>query len=267
MSGELSLRQEEALARLRRLEVQPPAAVPAALLVRAPWWYRWALPAAVGVALAGLALTLPFLTVGESWDGPLSLKSGSSIELTPDQRMTVSLPRSQGVSLLEGPIQIRFHRLARGLVSGRTLAELDLSYGKLTMNASHSGPKLIQIHTPFLQVRVTGTKLFVEHLPGVGSRVGVMEGKVWVKPSLPGALWEPLTEGRALVVKPDGIVTQRPLEEVMSAGRPEPLGAVRPEPVEGRTDAQQGGPTEGSGSATEAGSGSDPLRFLWHEQE
>ena len=204
----LTPRQQEALEQLKVMPIPSAPALELALLREPPWGYRFLTPGPLLIVGMGFLLltlfVLPYATLPESWLGPVVLKSGSAITLAAGKNCEIQLPRSQGICILQGPAHLAIDRISRNLLTGQMEAALKLSYGDLFLKVDPAQPKRIQIQTPLLWVRITGTELLVGHRPQDGSRVWVMRGTVWMKLSTDSGNWEPLMSGMEYATTPAG---------------------------------------------------------------
>jgi len=154
---------------------------------------------------------LPFIKLPQIWQGITPLKSGSVLELITPGRQTIALPNKQGLLTLQGPAALELKSLSKTLLTGRTEADLTLNFGRLHMVLDPAAPKFIQIQTPLLTTRVTGTHFFLSHHPEFGTYLMVLKGQVYVRSFVIGTsaeqpLWEALSAGIVLRVMPDHTV-------------------------------------------------------------
>jgi len=182
------------------------------------------------------------------------LKSGSAIELTSAGSWKIPLPGLEGFLMLSGPARFQVERLRKYPFTGRTEGTFQLREGELFLTAAGQLPKLLQIKTPLLTVRVTGTQLVIGHRAGQGSRLIVMEGEVWAKPAGSEVGWRSLPAGIELTVTPKGQVHRRSFRG--DGGDEWKMGDLRlPTGRDGSGRSEGGDPR----------SSVDLRRFLWHE--
>jgi ferric-dicitrate binding protein FerR (iron transport regulator) len=198
------------------------------------------------------------LTEPERWSfdsaerHPSALQTGSRVELTDESQVVIPVSDTDFL-VIQGPARFEVGRLNRHRITGKLQADLLLHEGELLLQASSIHPKAIQIQTPLVTVRVTGTKLLVGHREPQGSRVGVVEGKVLAKPLGVWQAWEPVEAGQAFKITPEGTVYR----EEFGGSR------VRSQEFGVRTEAEQ--PMEPMADQPEAPP--DLWRWLWREQE
>ncbi|MBI3615778.1 MAG: FecR domain-containing protein [Candidatus Omnitrophica bacterium] len=249
----LTKRQQGALERLKLMPTPSAPALRPALLLEAPWIYRFLTPERVFITAAGFLLlalfALPYASVPENWLGPVVLHSGSTITLAAGKNCEIQLPRDEGICILQGPAHLSISRISRDLLTGQMEAAMELNYGDLYLKVDPASAKRIQIQTPLIAVRITGTELLVGHRPEEGSRVWVTRGMVSVRSGDGSQEWEPLTSGMELSKTPQGQVLRQPYS---SLGKPS-----------GRMDDLE---LKLPGMEEESSAPLDITRLLWHEE-
>ncbi len=256
---ELTLRQQGALASLRRIPISGAPPLRAEGLRQPPWGYRYG-PWGVAVT-AGLIASIvvwPRLTIQQVWQGSLPLRSGSAIQLVEPSSETIRLPQGEGTLTLQGPARLAIQRLERRLITGRTRASLQLDYGDLILQVAPGLPKLLEIRTPLLAVRITGTEVLIGHRPDEGSRVLVVRGTVLTQIP-PQRSWQPLPAGMVLTINAEGRVLR------YTAG---PLLGHTTSSANGRAG-ETALPRQSSPSTSPSSNARWPdlLRMLWREEE
>lgn len=200
---EMTVRQLQAL---RRLALTPVAAsvprIPPEALKPIPWWFRAEQAAPLlWAALIFCPLLLAFVHLPQNWSGPIAVKSGTIIELATQGTHPVYLPAGKGTFLLEGPGSVEFRRIRRHLLTGRDEGTIVLREGTLWFDGRSHSPKQIDLQTPLLSLRITGTQFLLEHRPLEGTRLRVLEGSVEVM-ELGG--WIRIAAGEKIWIDPAG---------------------------------------------------------------